>query len=62
MNTIVTEFSFWLVLAEWEYFELTDKSNNNTEFTLRTASDIADKLPLAHQLYLDTFAKVYSIT
>ena len=61
MFTILTEFSFWLVLAEWEYFELTDKSNNNTEFTLRTASDIADKLPLAHQLYLDTFAKVYSI-
>ena len=60
MKTIVTEFSYWLVLAEWEYFELTDKSNNNTEFTLRTASDIADKLPLAHQLYLDTFAKVFS--
>jgi hypothetical protein len=60
MFTIATEFSFWLVLAEWEYFELTDKSNNNTEFTLRTASDIADKLPLAHQLYLDTFAKVFS--
>ena len=61
MFTIATEFSFWLVLAEWEYFELTDKSNNNTEFTLRTASDIADKLPLAHQLYLDTFAKVFSV-
>ena len=60
MALIVQEFSFWLVLAEWEYFELTDKSNNNTEFTLRTASDIADKLPLAHQLYLDTFAKVFS--
>ena len=61
MFTIATEFSFWLVLAEWEFFELTDKSNNNTEFTLRTASDIADKLPLAHQLYLDTFAKVFSV-
>ena len=61
MALIVQEFSFWLVLAEWEYFELTDKSNNNTEFTLRTASDIADKLPLAHQLYLDTFAKVFSV-
>ena len=60
MFTIATEFSFWLVLAEWEFFELTDKSNNNTEFTLRTASDIVDKLPLAHQLYLDTFAKVFS--
>ena len=59
MFPIATEFSFWLVLAEWEFFELTDKSNNNTEFTLRTASDIADQLPLAHQLYLDTFAKVF---
>ncbi|MDA9033874.1 M10 family metallopeptidase C-terminal domain-containing protein, partial [Hyphomicrobiales bacterium] len=56
----VQEFSYWLILAEWEYFQITDKANNNTEFTLRTASDIADKLPLAHELYLDTAAKILS--
>ena len=56
----VIEFSYWLILAEWEYFEITDNANNNTEFTLRTASDIASKLPLAHELYLDTAAKILS--
>ena len=56
----VIEFSYWLILAEWEYFDITDKANNNTEFTLRTASDIANKLPLAHELYLDTAAKILS--
>lgn len=56
----VIEFSYWLILAEWEFFEITDKANNNTEFTLRTASDIESKLPLAHELYLDTAAKILS--
>ena len=59
-KAIVIEFSYWLILAEWEYFEITDKANNNIEFTLRTASDIASKLPLAHDLYLDTAAKILS--
>ena len=59
-KAIVIEFSYWLILAEWEYFDITDKANNNTEFTLRTASDIANKLPLAHELYLDTAAKILS--
>ena len=59
-KAIVIEFSYWLILAEWEYFEITDKANNNIEFTLRTASDIASKLPLAHELYLDTAAKILS--
>ena len=56
----VIEFSYWLILAEWEYFGITDNANNNNEFTLRTASDIASKLPLAHELYLDTAAKILS--
>ena len=60
-KTIATEFAYWLVLAEWGYFEIADKVNDNTEFTLQTASDIAVKLPLAHQLYLDTFAKIFSV-
>ena len=59
-KTTVIEFSYWLILAEWEYFEITNTSNNNTEFTLRTPSDIADKLPLAHELYLNTVAKILS--
>ena len=61
MKTVATEFAYWLVLAEWEYFDVAGMSANNTEFTLRTASDISNNLPLAHQLYLNTFAKVFSV-
>ena len=61
MKTVVTEFAYWLVLAEWDYVDFVGKAINNEEFTLRTASDIANHLPLGHQLYLDTFAKVFSV-
>ncbi len=57
----VQEFAYWLILAEWDYYDITDKAgSDNTEFTLRTANDIAVNLPLAHQLYLDTAAKIMS--
>ena len=61
MKTVATEFAYWLVLAEWEYFDVAGISADHPEFTLRTASDIANHLPLAHQLYLDTFAKIFSV-
>ena len=47
-KTVVTEFAYWLVLAEWEYFEIANIENDNAEFTLRTASDLADKLPVSY--------------
>lgn len=59
---LAVEFAWWVILAEWDLFEVAGKdSSSNKEFTLRTSSDIAQKLPLAHKLYTETAAKLFSI-
>ena len=62
-KVITTEFAYWLILAEWDYFEFADAvqegySTGNEEFTLGTSAEIQDNLPLAHKLYEDTASKV----
>ena len=64
-KTLTTEFAYWLILAEWDYFDLTGKDNNegpnntgNSEFKLGTSTEIANNLPLAHTLYESTIKEI----
>jgi len=65
-NKITTqEYAYWLILAEWDYFGITDKSmdgmSGNEEFIIGTPEEIDAQLPLGHQLYKDYVEKVLSI-
>ena len=65
-NHVTTqEFAYWLVLAEWNYFEPTGNKKQgltgNDEFKLGLPEEIASELPLGHQLYKDYVEKILSI-
>jgi len=52
-KTIVQEFVYWFVSAEWNYFEVMGKSVNgsweggsNEEWSLLTSQEVEEKLPL----------------
>ena len=62
---IVQEFVYWFVAAEWNYFEVMGLSVNgsweggsNEEWSLLTSEDVAEQLPLAHKLYVESFSKL----
>ena len=59
-KTLATEFAYWFILAEWDYYSISGMNETN-EFTLRTSKDIAEKLPLAHELYQDIVTKVLAV-
>ena len=59
-KTLATEFAYWFILAEWDYYSISGVNETN-EFTLRTSKDIAEKLPLAHELYQDIVTKVLAV-
>jgi len=64
-KTLTTEYIYWLILAEWDYFVVAGKKRDgmsgNDEFTLGTPAEIAENLPLGHQLYQDHVVKILSI-
>jgi len=62
-NRIITqEYAYWLILAEWDYYEVTGKKEpgmtGNGEFTLGTPLEIQSNLPLGHKLYKDYIEKI----
>ena len=62
---LTQEYAYWLILAEWDYFEITGKKINgisgNEEFIIGTPSEITNQLPLGHKLYEDYIEKILSI-
>ena len=59
------EFAYWVILAEWNLFEVAGKiwggyETGNSEFTIGTSEEIKSKLPLAHKLYIETAATILS--
>ena len=62
---ITQEYAYWLILAEWDYYEITGKKENgitgNEEFKIGTPSEIKTQLPLGHKLYIDYADKILSI-
>ncbi|MDB3992550.1 hypothetical protein N9478_03535 [Gammaproteobacteria bacterium] len=64
-KALTTEFAYWLILAEWDYFSLAGKveegyGTGNSEFALGTALEVSELLPIAHSLYTETVLKVLS--
>lgn len=62
---ITQEYAYWLILAEWDYYETTGKKANgitgNEEFKIGTSSEIQTELPLGHKLYKNYIDKIFSI-
>ena len=62
---ITQEYAYWLILAEWDYYETAGKKEagmtGNGEFTIGTPSEIQTQLPLGHKLYKDYIEKILSI-
>ena len=61
-----TEYAYWLILAEWDYFDVAGKvesgyGTGNSEFNVGTSAEIQTKNPLGHRLYVDTVAKILSV-
>ena len=61
-----TEYAYWLILAEWDYFDVAGKvesgyGTGNSEFNVGTSAEIQTKNPLGHTLYIDTVAKILSV-
>jgi len=48
----VQEFTFWVIVTEWGYADIFK------EFSIGTASDLKEQLPLSHKLYEDTIKKI----
>lgn len=63
-TVLATEYVYWLILAEWDYFVIADKKepgmSGNGEFTLGTSAEIAAELPVGHQFYQTHVAPVLS--
>ena len=63
-NSVITqEYAYWLILAEWNYFDVSgnrDSENitGNSEFSLGTSDEIRDQLPIGHKLYVDYIEKI----
>ena len=54
------EFAYWMIIAEWNYYDFLIEDGNHTEFSIHNKSRMIKKLPLAHELYMNTVAKVIS--
>ena len=54
---IAQEFAYWMILTEWD-LKSTYAPDSSPEWTIQSASEMDNKLPLAHKLYNDTVAGV----
>ena len=52
----VQEFSFWLIVTAWGNSDVFDLPHE--EFSISTASELEERLPLAYELYEDTVNKI----
>ena len=52
------EFIYWVIMSEWDYFDVINMTVPNEEWKITGSTDLENKLPLAHQLYLDYVAKI----
>lgn len=60
------EYVYWLIAAEWDFFEFMDKHadgfplGGNEEFTIGNSTSVAQNLPLGHKLFEESVAKIIS--
>ncbi|MDG1846633.1 MAG: hypothetical protein P8J01_09610 [Acidimicrobiales bacterium] len=60
------EYVYWLIAAEWDFFEFMDKHadgfplGGNEEFTIGNSTSVAQSLPLGHKLFEESVSKILS--
>ena len=52
------EYFFWIIITEWDLGFIWDIPNE--EFLIKNKEDLADKLPMSHQIYQDFVEKILS--
>ena len=55
----VQEFSFWVIVTSWGYDDIFDLPHG--EFEISTINEVRSELPLAFELYVDTFEKIFTV-
>ena len=56
MKITTQEYFFWVIITEWDLGYLWDLPNE--EFSIKNKEELAEKLPLSHQLYQDFVIKI----
>ena len=57
-SIICQEFMFWVIVVEWGLADIYELPHN--EFSVSSPAEIESKLPLAHKLYEDFIAKIFT--
>ena len=59
-QTLAQEFAYWLIMAEWDYFDVIGKSYRDIqdEWNITGSSGVKLNLPLGHDLYVDSIQKL----
>ena len=57
-SIITQEFMFWVIVVEWGLADIYELPHN--EFSASSPAEIKSKLPLAHKLYEDFIAKIFT--
>ena len=59
-QTLAQEFAYWLIMAEWDYFDVIGKSYSDIkdEWNITGSSGVKLNLPLGHDLYVDSLQKL----
>ena len=57
-SIITQEFAFWVIAVEWGLGNIYELPHG--EFNASTSAEIENKLPLAHKLYEDFIAKIFT--
>ena len=57
-SIITQEFMFWVIVVEWGLADIYELPHN--EFSASSPAEIESKLPLAHKLYEDFIAKIFT--
>ena len=52
------EFAFWGIITEWGYGDIYDLPHN--EFTISTANEVKNQLPLFHKLFENTIKTIFT--
>ena len=56
MKITTQEYFFWVIITQWDLGYLWDLPNE--EFSIKNKGELAEKLPLSHQLYQDFVIKI----
>ena len=59
-QTLAQEFAYWLIIAEWDYFDVIGKSYSDIEdeWNISGPSGVKLNLPLGHGLYINSIQKL----